>query len=476
MQLIRRHSSTSNILRVVLRSSATGAGLTGLAHDTSGLIISTVCDNEASATTYTVAGSTIETVASLGTFAAPTATKCRFKEVDATNHPGLYELQLADARFSVASAKQLDISISGAANLLRRGVTIQLDTVPATDGAGAALPTAAAVAEIKAQTDLVVGSGATSVAITVNDGSTGIQGVSVWITSNSSGTTVVAGAQSTNSSGVATFMLDVASTYYVWCRKDGYNAIRGTSFVASGSGHTFSMTAAAASAGTDAITVAEARALFRSASRMGTVKLADTDVDYAIQYVGNDFTEHSRLGLTSANLTMTGTATAFNWITTFPDLRVEDISRVELKNVSAALPNRPLDIVDWGRMTDRLYGMGTVNTGGSTQPDMVAFLQTGEGLIDAPGTTWPTMVIWYRAPFTYWTAGDAAAGTVTLGVPRRHAFPLFYHGAPSVYRFADERSRMADAGWQRYIEHRAKAGGMLAHDRGVVEANEDDYQ
>jgi hypothetical protein len=129
MQLIRRHSSTSNILRVVLRSSVDGSGLTGLAHDTSGLIISTITDNEASATTYTAAGSTIETIATLGTFAAPTATKCRFKEVDATNHPGLYELQFADARFAVASAKQLDISISGAANLLRRGVTIQLDGV-----------------------------------------------------------------------------------------------------------------------------------------------------------------------------------------------------------------------------------------------------------------------------------------------------------------------------------------------------------
>jgi hypothetical protein len=148
MQLIRRHSSTSNILRVVLRSSVTGNGLTGLAHDTSGLIISTVCDNEASATTYTVAGSTIETVATLGTFAAPTATKCRFREVDATGQKGLYELQIADARFAVAGAKQLDISIDGAANLLRRGVTIQLDTVPATDGAGAALPTAAAVAAL----------------------------------------------------------------------------------------------------------------------------------------------------------------------------------------------------------------------------------------------------------------------------------------------------------------------------------------
>ena len=129
MQLIRRHSSTSNVLRVVLRNSTTGAGLTGLTFESAGLIISTITDNEASATSYTVTGGTIETISTLGTFAAPTATKCRFKEVDATNHPGLYELQLADARFSVASAKQLDISISGAASLLRRSVTIQLDGV-----------------------------------------------------------------------------------------------------------------------------------------------------------------------------------------------------------------------------------------------------------------------------------------------------------------------------------------------------------
>jgi hypothetical protein len=129
MQLIRRHSSTSNVLRVVLRNSTTGAGLTGLTFESAGLIISTITDNEASATSYTVTGGTIETISTLGTFAAPTDTKCRFKEVDATNHPGLYELQLADARFAVASAKQLDISILGAASLLRRSVTIQLDGV-----------------------------------------------------------------------------------------------------------------------------------------------------------------------------------------------------------------------------------------------------------------------------------------------------------------------------------------------------------
>src|SRR5689334_19109019 len=95
---IRTLSSTSNIERVKLRKADTGQGLTGLTFSSSGLIISTITDNEAAATAYTQAGSTIETISTLATYAAPTATKCRFKEVDATNHPGLYEIQFADAR------------------------------------------------------------------------------------------------------------------------------------------------------------------------------------------------------------------------------------------------------------------------------------------------------------------------------------------------------------------------------------------
>lgn len=119
------------VLRVKLRDSSvtTGAGLTGLTSASTGLVISTIADNEASATAYTVAGSTIETITTLGTYAAPTATKCRFKEVDATNHPGLYELQIADARFAVASAKSLTISLSGATNLAQCDVVVPLRTV-----------------------------------------------------------------------------------------------------------------------------------------------------------------------------------------------------------------------------------------------------------------------------------------------------------------------------------------------------------
>lgn len=150
MSDIRKHSSTSNVLRFALKHATTGVGLTGLSSASSGLIISTIADNEATATAYTVAGSTIETIVTLGTYAAPTATKCRFKEVDATNHPGLYEFHFADARFAVASAKRLVVTVSGATNLLDTDYEVQLTsfdldtanvTLAAATHTGAVIPT-----------------------------------------------------------------------------------------------------------------------------------------------------------------------------------------------------------------------------------------------------------------------------------------------------------------------------------------------
>jgi hypothetical protein len=87
-----------------------GGGLTGLTNASSGLIISTIADTEATATAYTQAGSTIDTIAALGTWVAPTTGHCRFKEVDATNHPGTYELQLSNSRLAVANASELIVA------------------------------------------------------------------------------------------------------------------------------------------------------------------------------------------------------------------------------------------------------------------------------------------------------------------------------------------------------------------------------
>lgn len=146
-------NQTSIILRVKIRQNTTGAspgqGMTGLTSASTGLSISTIADNEASPTAYTSAGSTIETITTLGTYAAPTATKCRFKEVSSSSNPGIYELQIADARFAVSSSKSLLVSITGVSGMADCDVCIPLRSVNPYDGVRggmSALPNAAAAA------------------------------------------------------------------------------------------------------------------------------------------------------------------------------------------------------------------------------------------------------------------------------------------------------------------------------------------
>lgn len=119
-------NSTGVILRFILTRADTGQGLTGLTHASAGLIISTITDNEAAATSYRQADGNIETIATLGTFATPTANKCRFKEVDAGDHPGLYEIQLPNARYAVTGSRVLIVSVSGATNLLSTDYQISI--------------------------------------------------------------------------------------------------------------------------------------------------------------------------------------------------------------------------------------------------------------------------------------------------------------------------------------------------------------
>lgn len=126
-----KNGQGSVILRVNLfdSSSSTGAGLPGLTSASAGLIISTIADSEAVTTNYTQSGALIDGITTLGTYAAPTATHCRFKEVDAANQPGLYEIQLADARYAVSGAKSLIVGWLGAANLAQGKVVIPLQNL-----------------------------------------------------------------------------------------------------------------------------------------------------------------------------------------------------------------------------------------------------------------------------------------------------------------------------------------------------------
>jgi len=131
MLLSVKHSAEGVILRVKLLDSTvtTGAGKTGLTEASSGLTISAIADSEAATVTYAQGSSNIESITTLGTYAAPTTNKCRFKAVDGTNHPGVYEIQLANARFSVSSARSLLVSVKGVTGLAECDFVVQLDNL-----------------------------------------------------------------------------------------------------------------------------------------------------------------------------------------------------------------------------------------------------------------------------------------------------------------------------------------------------------
>ena len=162
-----RRGQGSIILQVkILNSSvSTGAGLTGLSNTSSGLIIATRADTESTSTAYTVAASNVETITTLGTYQAPTSGKCRFREVDSTNHKGIYELQFADARFAVSGAKSLLISISGATNAAETDVVIPLRDLDPFDAVRAGLTALPNVASGNAGAIITSGTGTAQLSV-----------------------------------------------------------------------------------------------------------------------------------------------------------------------------------------------------------------------------------------------------------------------------------------------------------------------
>lgn len=158
------NGATGIIVRMKILTQATAfpSGLTALTNTSAGLIISTIADNEATATAYTQAGGTIQTIATLGTYAAPSASNCRFQQVDATNHPGVYEMQFANARYAVSGSKYLLISIAGSTtNLIQSDAIITLpvfDPYSVTNAVGTATSVTGAVGSVSGNVVGAVGS------------------------------------------------------------------------------------------------------------------------------------------------------------------------------------------------------------------------------------------------------------------------------------------------------------------------------
>jgi len=86
-----------------------------------------------------------------------------------------------------------------------------------------------AIAAVVRAALLDVGGGAISKTLTIDDGTTALDGVFVWVTSDLIGASTVASGY-TDSLGRVTFLLD-AGTYYVWCQRAGMTATNPTTEV-----------------------------------------------------------------------------------------------------------------------------------------------------------------------------------------------------------------------------------------------------
>lgn len=123
MKLTVKKGTTSKILRIFVQdiSKSDGSGLTGLVYNTASLTAYYIREGAASATAITLATATVGTYASSG-----------FKEVDATNMPGVYELHVPNAVLA-SGADSVVIFLKGAANMAPLPLEIQLDDNTAAD-------------------------------------------------------------------------------------------------------------------------------------------------------------------------------------------------------------------------------------------------------------------------------------------------------------------------------------------------------
>ena len=77
-----------------------------IAYNDAYLIIGVIRELSSAPTLYLAGEGDVEDIATLGTYAAPSSGKCRWKAIDNTNLEGLYELQFAEALFDSSDASR----------------------------------------------------------------------------------------------------------------------------------------------------------------------------------------------------------------------------------------------------------------------------------------------------------------------------------------------------------------------------------
>lgn len=135
-KLALKRATTSKLIRLFIQDSSQsdGRGLTGLTNASGGLVAYQIREGQSSATAITLSAGTVGTWSSGG-----------FKEVDATNLPGVYELGIPDVALSTGNS--VIIMLKGATNMVPVICEIEIDAYDPQDATRlglTALPNAAA--------------------------------------------------------------------------------------------------------------------------------------------------------------------------------------------------------------------------------------------------------------------------------------------------------------------------------------------
>jgi hypothetical protein len=159
MKYLPKRGQTANIAFVFIPDSAStiGGGKVGLTNASTALNISVRRELSAVFSTYT--GANILTITTLGTWADPTAGKCRFKECDATNAPGMYEIHFVDAVFDASDTSRKVVGSITATGIVPTPFEIQLSAVDIQDGVRYGLTALPAIATPGAGALLTSGTG-----------------------------------------------------------------------------------------------------------------------------------------------------------------------------------------------------------------------------------------------------------------------------------------------------------------------------
>lgn len=299
------------------------------------------------------------------------------------------------------------------------------------------------------------GAGASLDVIDIKIGSTPVANMQVWLTSDASGTVLVAGTLSTDVSGEVPFMLDYGTTYYLWAVKVGVNSIYGQSFVAAAT-NSFTTTAAAA-AGTGLLTLTQARAVVRnSVLHVPNGSYSNEQIDNAILFVGKMWMRDTKCVVKFGQVAIVDGEREIDIQGALPDFDFWSYIRAQIVTTENHIKTVYRD-------NYQSVANAYCNGGTSGRPRALGMKDNATALLYPEPDDDYTLHVFYGEPFVEFTAGTLSPDSVTINVPADFVRDVLWFGAGTALVFGENYQNMYPTrGWSYFMDLKKKVAGEVS--------------